>query len=153
MENHEISWKTLFLRRKRKGRRKKWYSSISVRGIWKFVRVVFIPFEICFFCPLWLWRAFPLSRHWWLFSIRDHSRFVNCFFEKNYEKQAFLYLELRRGWEGTITVMDGSRCMKVNGRDSKTLELRRVDRAVSNLLWWYPNKRKLWMKKTVSLLW
>ena len=57
------------------------------------------------------------------------------FFEKNYEKQAFLYLELRRGWEGTITVMDGSRCMKVNGRDSKTLELRRVDRAVSNLLW------------------
>jgi len=58
-----------------------------------------------------------------------------CFFEKNCEKQAFLYLELRRGWEGTITVMDGSRCMKVNGRDSKTLELRRVDRAVSNLLW------------------
>lgn len=57
------------------------------------------------------------------------------FFEKNCEKQAFLYLELRRGWEGTITVMDGSRCMKVNGRDSKTLELRRVDRAVSNLLW------------------
>lgn len=43
--------------------------------------------------------------------------------------------QLRRGWEGTITVMDGSRCMKVNGRDSKTLELRRVDRAVSNLLW------------------
>ena len=27
-----------------------------------------------------------------------------CFFEKNCEKQAFLYLELRRGWEGTITV-------------------------------------------------
>ena len=31
-----------------------------------------------------------------------------CFFEKNCEKQAFLYLELRRGWEGTITVMDGT---------------------------------------------
>lgn len=71
------------------------------------------------------------SQEWVSFILR----WVCFFFEKNYEKQAFLYLELRRGWEGTITVMDGSRCMKVNGRDSKTLELRGVDHAVSNLLW------------------
>lgn len=61
-----------------------------------------------------------------------------CCQEEQGEKQIhgkYQENQLRRGWEGTITVMDGSRCMKVNGRDSKTLELRRVDRAVSNLLW------------------